>query len=270
MTRLRKIMVLVVAVLATAPACFAADYVVPDQQIVGATTPVPIGDVVELSISPIKTPPANLTASSYEWTVIDSDGKEASFHRCENLIYFGTGTKPKKVRAFVAATYLYLSKKGDQITDVGVRTMLLTAEVMIGDPQPQPDPNPPPAPLPDGRFGLAKKCRDMAMAKVPAGDSRTKGADALAKSMRGVVSAIDSKAFESQNEVLKQTITANVNAIAVAGVPRDDWIPFFTELKSELVKQSVKNVDGKAQWAWSVEDFKDGLNEIATGLEAVK
>jgi len=50
---------------------FAEKFVIPDQKIVGAETPIPLGELVDLSVSPIKSPPQYLVETTYTWKVLD-------------------------------------------------------------------------------------------------------------------------------------------------------------------------------------------------------
>ena len=69
-------------------------------------------------------------------------------------MFLRAGTRPGRLTAVVAVTHLYEVKEADKVTRADARTVLLTAEVVIGD-TPAPDhPDGGPA-FPDGRYKLA-------------------------------------------------------------------------------------------------------------------
>ena len=49
---MRKLMLTAAAVLLFTTSAFSADFVIPAQKIVGAESPIPLGELVDLSISP--------------------------------------------------------------------------------------------------------------------------------------------------------------------------------------------------------------------------
>lgn len=241
---------------------FAADFVVPQQKIVGAETPIPLGELVDLSISPIKDPPKYFTSYSVAWKVFDGD-KEKRVREYQDGIFFGAGVVPKRMTALVAVTYLYTVKEGDKITDVGTKTVILSTPVIIGEdpgPDPAPDPVNPEPTFPETRYNLGSKAYKAAMSKVPS-TARRAGAKNIAKSFESIASAVSAGALNQVDDILKKTTEANRAAV---GNYRADWEPFFKYMQDVLYtlyedKQMV-----------NVNDFAEAWREVASGLKVVK
>jgi hypothetical protein len=240
-----------------------------DQKILGAENPIPLGELVDLSLSPLPKL-EHLAGSSYTWLVLDSDGTEKKFRPYENGIFFGAGVHPKKMKVLCAVSYLFILKK-DEKQEAVVKTFFLTATVVIGDPPPTPPgPGPGPTPpvppgptppLPDGKFGLAKKVYELG-ARVPAADR--KAGSALASAYRGISAAIAAGTIKTPEDSLQKVKEANNAALQRIGVGKEGWIPFFTELQTivfDLYASRKLN---------SVGDFAEAFNEIANGLEYIK
>jgi len=244
---------------------FAQDkYTVPDQKIVGAEKPVPLGDIVFLSLSKVDQPPAGYTKYNVTWKVIDG-GKERGFRVMpDGSIFFGSGLSKRSVTVLASVSYLYTDKKDGQIVDADVRSALLSATLQLGDgPAPPPDPQPNVDPVfPDGKYKLSAAVWKLAKDKVPA-DGLAGGA-ALAQSFKTMQSQIAAGRFQKVEDVLKETTLSNRKALDTAGVSRDKWDAFFSEFQEVIYKlYTDKKVANMA-------DFATAWGEIAAGLEQVK
>jgi hypothetical protein len=245
------------------------DFVVPEQDLVTPES-VDRGEVIIAKAGNITNPPQYLVAATYRWKVL-ADGKLK-----ENIqewpdgssILFGSGSK-SGVRFTIALgiSYLYVVKgNNDTVIAIGQRSKLLTKEVKVGG-MPEPGPRPPgpgPSPdIPDGRFGLASAAYKLANTiRSPA--SKTKGAQALASSFRGIASSVAAGTLSDPKDLLGQTKASNQSALRNAGVSSNDWEDFFTELQKILYSLSrSKKLSG-------VRDFADAWQEIASGLEQVR
>lgn len=240
---------------------FATDFVVPQQKIVGAETPIPLGELVDLSISPIKDPPKHFLSYSVAWKVFDGD-KEKRVREYQDGIFFGAGVVPKKMTALVAVTYLYAVKETEKIVEVATKTVILSTPVLIGEenPEPTPDPVEPEPSFPESRYSLNSKAYKAAMSKVPSA-ARKAGAKNIAKSFESIASAVSAGALNQVDDILKKTTEANRAAV---GNYKADWEPFFKYMQDVLYtlyedKQMV-----------NVNDFAEAWREVATGLKAVK
>lgn len=245
-------------------------YQVPKQTIVGAEKPIPLGELVDLSLSPIDPKPANLVQYTVSWQVFDG-GTPKRVRSSGDGIFFGAGVQPKKMLVIAAVSYLFVTKDADKIIDAQVRNALLTVELQIGQPEPLPGPGPRPGPgpspaptptLPEGRFGLAKTLYELANAKA-AGD-KAKGAAVLAASFESLASAVAAGAYKTNDAILKATREANNGALMQAGIDVTEWDIFGQELQKVLY-DLYKN-----KKLATPEDYSDAWKEIATGLRAVK
>ena len=265
------------SVFATAPVALVAPigvdvdkYQVPKQAIVGAENPIALGELVDLSLSPIEPKPANLVQYTVSWQVFDG-GVPKRVRSSGDGIFFGAGVQSKKLLVIAAVSYLFVVKDGDKITDAQVRNVLLTTELQIGQPEPPPGPGPRPGPgpspvptptLPEGRFGLAKTMYDLAVSKGPA--NKGKAATIMAASFDSMASAVAAGAYKTTEAILKATREANNTALAQAGIEIAEWDAFGEEMQKILYEMH------KNKKLASPEDYSDAWKEIATGLRAVK
>ena len=246
----------------------AEKYVVPKQVIVGAESPVPLGELVDLSLSAIEPKPANLIQQSVAWQVFEG-GVPKRVRSTGEGVFFGAGVQPKKMLVVAAVSYLFASKEGDRINDVQVKIVLLTADLQIGRPEPLPGPGPRPVPppdstptLPEGRFGLAKISFDLAMSKVA--ENRASGASILGSSFESLASAVAAGAYKTVESILKATNEANNSALTQANLKITDWDAFGNDLQ-KLLYDLHKN-----KKLVTTEDYSDAWKEIALGLRAIK
>lgn len=240
----------------------------PKQSIVGAEKPIPLGELVDLALSPIESKSPNLVQYTVSWQVFDG-GVSKRVRSSGDGIFFGAGVQPKKMLVIAAVSYLFVSKEGDKITDVQVKNVLLTADLQIGQPDPSPGPGPRPVPppdptptLPEGRFGLAKISFDLAMSKVVG--NRAKGASVLGASFESIASAVAAGAYKTVESILKATNEANNTALTQANLQIADWDAFGEDLQ-KLLYDLHKN-----KKLVTTEDYSDAWKEIALGLRAVK
>lgn len=257
---MNKILCSLLAAILISGSSLATDFVVPQQKIVGAEAPVPLGELVDLTISPIKDIPKYFVSYSVAWKIFDGD-KEKRVREYQDGIFFGAGVVAKRMTALVAITYLYAVKDGDKTTEITTKTVIISTPVIIGeDPGPAPDPAAPDPVLPEARYNLQKKAYSLAMTKVPAA-IRKNTATAVAKSFEAMASAVAAGAIKEVDELLNKT--AESNRVAV-GTNKAAWEPFFKEMQNTLYflyenKQMVTSTD-----------FAEAWREVAAGLKSVK
>lgn len=248
----------------------APDYVVPKQAIQGAESSIPLGEMVDLTVSPVYEKIPYLEKSSYSWKILDGY-KEKRVRQVDGGVFFGAGLVDKTLYAMCVATHLYVVKddKG-AVTRVASRTVVLTAQVVIGkgsNPDPPPVPPPPPPPpepdFPDGEFKLAKFAYRAAVVGVTDAKARSAGAKALAKSFEGMASAIAAGALKEPKAILEETAKSNKKALTEAAVPTTAWDGFLTSLQDYLYELYK---GGKLKTAG---DYQKAFGEIAQGLGKV-
>ena len=257
---MNKILFSILATILISSSSLATDFVVPQQKIVGAEAPVPLGELVDLSVSPIKDPPKHFVSYSIAWKVFDGD-KEKRVREYQDGIFFGAGVVPKRMTALVAVTYLYVVKEGDKAIEVATKTVIISSPVIIGeDPGPSPDPVAPEPSFPEARYNLQKKAHSLAISKVPAA-IRKGSAAAVAKSFESMASAVAAGAIMEVDDLLKKTAESNRAAV---GANKAAWEPFFKEMQDTLYSlyESKQMV--------TASDFAEAWREVATGLKAIK
>lgn len=241
-------------------ASLAADFIVPQQKIVGAEAPVPLGELVDLTVSPIKDPPKNFVSCSIAWKVFDGD-KEKRVREYQDGIFFGAGVVPKRMTALVAITYLYVVKEGDKTIEIVTKTVIISSPVIIGeDPGPAPDPAAPEPSFPEAKYSLHKKAYSLAMTKVPAA-IRKSTATTVAKSFEAMASAVAAGAIVEVDDLLKKTAESNRAAV---GINKAAWEPFFKEMQDTLYSLY------ESKQMLTATDFAEAWREVAAGLKSVK
>ena len=257
---MNKLLFSLLAAILISSSSLATDFVVPQQKIVGAEAPVPLGELVDLTVSPIKDPPKHFVSCSIAWKVFDGD-KEKRVREYQDGIFFGAGVVPKRMTALVAITYLYVVKEGDKTIEITTKTVIISSPVIIGeDPGPAPDPAAPEPSFPEARYNLHKKAYSLAMSKVPAA-TRKGSATAVAKSFESMASAVAAGTIKEVDDLLKKTAESNRAAV---GANKAAWEPFFKEMQDTLYslyedKQMV-----------TATDFAEAWREVAVGLKSVK
>jgi hypothetical protein len=257
---MNKFIISIVAALLVNSALIATDFVVPQQKIVGAESPVPLGELVDLTVSPIKDPPKHFVSCSIAWKVFDGD-KEKRVREYQDGIFFGAGVVPKRMTALAAITYLYVVKEGDKTTEIATKTVIISSPVIIGeDPGPDPEPSAPEPSFPEARYNLQKKAHSLAISKVPAA-IRKGSAAAVAKSFESMASAVAAGAIMEVDDLLKKTAESNRAAV---GANKAAWEPFFKEMQDTLYSlyESKQMV--------TASDFAEAWREVAVGLKSVK
>ena len=257
---MNKILCSLLATILISSSSLATDFVVPQQKIVGAEAPVPLGELVDLTISPIKDPPKHFVSYSVAWKVFDGD-KEKRVREYQDGIFFGAGVVSKRMTALVAITYLYAVKDADKTTEITTKTVIISTPVIIGeDPGPAPDPAAPDPVFPEAKYSLQKKAYSLAMTKVPAA-IRKNTATAVAKSFEAMASAIAAGAIKEVDDLLKKTAESNRAAV---GANKAAWEPFFKEMQDTLYSL----YEGKQMV--TATDFAEAWREVAAGLKSVK
>jgi hypothetical protein len=257
---MNKILFSLLAAMLISSSSLATDFVVPQQKIVGAEAPVPLGELVDLTVSPIKDPPKHFVSCSIAWKVFDGD-KEKRVRESQDGIFFGAGVVPKRMTALVAITYLYVVKEGDKTSEIATKTVIISSIVIIGeDPGPTPDPSVPDPVFPEGRYNLQKTAYSLAMGKVPAA-TRKGSATAVAKSFESMASAVAAGAVKEVDDLLKKTAESNRAAV---GANKAAWEPFFKEMQDTLYSL----YEGKQMV--TATDFAEAWREVAAGLKSLK
>lgn len=257
---MNKILFSLLATILISSSSLATDFVVPQQKIVGAEAPVPLGELVDLTVSPIKDPPKHFVSCSVAWKVFDGD-KEKRVREYQDGIFFGAGVVPKRMTALVAITYLYVVKEGDKTSEIVTKTVIISSPVIIGeDPGPDPEPSAPEPTFPEARYDLQKKAYSLAINKVPAA-IRKGSATAVAKSFESMASAVAAGAIKEVDELLKKTAESNRAAV---GANKAAWEPFFKEMQDVLYSlyESKQMV--------TASDFAEAWREVAAGLKSIK
>lgn len=261
-----------------------AAFTVPKQTIQGADQPIALGELVDLSLSPIDKPDPSLAGKDYKWTVVEAGvGKDGQVkltgkrvRENNDGVFFGAGIKNKDlyVNCICVYTFVVHGDKNDpsKITQISTRTVILSKQVKIGDgdtPGPIPPPDPKPNPSPNfevGQYDLAKIAYTLANAKVTDPTARTKGAVLYANSYKGLGSMFaTSGATFTLEDALKKVAVDSSAAVKAGGVdPVATWGAFGDSLNEVLftIYQSKKMV--------STKDLAVALQEIANGLAQVK
>lgn len=248
---MRAIALAVLVVLMVGAVAHADDYPVPEQHIVGAENPVPLGELATLSLSPVKSPPANLATTSVTWAVFDGTKRKQFATDAEGRVFFGTGLKPKSLLVTASVTYVFVVKDGDKVKTAVAKTIVLDAEVIIGEKAPPSDPpvnpNPPSDPTPVGRFGLTKFIKDAAKGS-PTGTGKLLGANF------NIVSAnIKAGKLKGYKDILKATKDLNAQTLA-NNDGADAWGSVLDSLGDKVFELfqagTIKSDDDFAQ-AWA-------------------
>lgn len=253
----------VLALMLSVGVAFGQDRVIPEQKIVGAEKPVPLGEIVFLSLSKVDSPPAGYVKYHVAWKVMDG-GKERAFRVMpDGSIFFGTGVTKRIVIVYACVSYLYEERKDNQLVGADVRSALIVSQVQIGDGTipPLPDPSNPDPVFPDGKFKLASTAYKTAKDKVAPEDRAA--ALELAKSFRKKAQDIKDGKHAKIEDILTETTKSNRDALDKTGVARAKWDAYFSALQEDIYKlYTDKKLVTPAE-------FVTAWNEIADGLEKV-
>jgi hypothetical protein len=249
--------------------CFAVvqaqtpDRVIPEQKVVGAEKPIPLGDIVFLSLSKVESPPAGYVKYSVTWKVIDG-GKEKPFRTMpDGSIFFGSGVTKRVITVYASVSYLYEDRKDKQIIDADVRGNLIITQVQIGDGNvpPPPDPDNPDPTFPDGKYKLAARVYKIAKEKVAPEDRAA--ATVLSKSFRSKAQEIKDGKYSKVEDILQETTKSNRDALDKAGINRAKWDAFFTTLQEDIYTlYSDKKLVAVGDYAIAWVEIADGLEKV--------
>lgn len=274
----------VLAALFIAVGARADEFPVPKQSIVGADKAYPLGDLVQLSVSPVGgDKPATLLSTSEVWKVYEfspSGLHEKPFFEGQDLsgqryVLFGAGIRPKTMFVSVAITHLYVVKDEatGQVKRVATKTSVITANVKIGDgtPVPEPvdpkppepvDPKPPqpePEPtFPQGTYGLSKFIYDTIKTEKPKDAARI--SKAHADKYREIVGSIKNSRLRDLGQAMSET------SKAVKGLGENDpgWVRVADKVQEHVFKLYQERKLNNTS------DLKVALEELIAGLEQVK
>lgn len=247
-----------------------ADLRVPEQKIIGADKPIPYGELVILSVSPPEKV-EHLASTSYTWKVFHGAAEKRFAVDAEGRVFFGSGAGKEGTStsylAVVAVTHVFLVREGEQTKQVVARTSILTAQVVVGDPQ---SPRPPPSPsdaaeekepsFSGDTLGLALFTWKTVTSKVPASGRKavaTRLADAFSKT------AADIKAgkLKDGSAILQRARNDNTTAL---GGDVEVWLPFMEALMDRLFSLYEDRKLDKPQ------DYLQAWAEIEAGLREVR
>lgn len=250
---------------------------VPVQTIQGAESAIPLGELVDLSLSPIVNRPANLAGVDAKWAVIDAavgtDGQikltGKRIREANDGVFFGAGIKNKVLFVNCTIVYLFIDRDKDgKVTNVSTRTAILSKQIKIGEDTPDPvvPPKPPVPPTPSfpiGTYNLSSQIYNLALSKVSDATARSKGAAAYTASYSASASKFVSVASPLEDS-LKACTADGATALKNAGVSASAWSSFGDSLEDILFQlyQTKKITTSK--------DLGVALQEISVGLSAVK
>jgi hypothetical protein len=266
MPRLFHISVCLLTLLLTSSVMAADDFfAVPQQKIIGADSPVEVGDLAVLSLSPTDTMPAGLLTITPTWKIYDpATLVEKPFTTdAQGKVSFGTGKKPKKLLALVSVTYLYGIKTADQYSKVVTKTVVLSAVVTIQDSDKPPSPpDDPPSPIPGliDKFGFIKLSYDTAQDKVPSSLLKVSSARLLAGSFKNIAKDIQNGILKDEDTILQTTKDSNNVILGTNAAPWRIW--------SDVIQNQLQSLSDSASLT-TLQDIQQAWLEIAAGLEKV-
>jgi hypothetical protein len=243
---------------------FAENFIVPEQKIVGAEVPIPLGELVDLSISPIQSSPKFLISTTYSWKVFDGYA-EKRIRNYENGVFFGSGIQAKKLKVIVAITHLYVVKDNEKLLEAATKTNFISTDVFIGEPEPDTPPEPEIEPeFGESKYELSKFVYDGVKNIKLSKTDKIKQSTAIAASFESIASAIAAGAITTLEDILKKTAESNKFALTKSGGDRAKWEPLFTEIQEKLFDLY------KTSKMQTKEDFAGAWREISSGLKLVK
>jgi hypothetical protein len=243
---------------------FAENFVVPEQKIVGAEIPIALGDLVDLSVSPIQNPPKFLVSTVYSWKVFDGY-TEKRIKNYENGIFFGSGIQNKKLKAIVSITHLYVVKEGDKLIETAIKTNFISTDILIGEEEPDVPPSPEVEPeFEESKYQLSKFIYDGLKPIKLSKSDKIKQSIAIASSFDGIAAAVAAGTIGTLEEILKKTAESNKAALVRSGGDRTKWEPLFAQIQEKLFDLYKTN---KMQ---TKEDFSIAWKEISFGFKSLK
>jgi len=243
---------------------FAENFIIPEQKIIGAEVPIPLGELVDLSISPIQSAPKFLVSTTYAWKVFDGY-TEKRIRNYENGVFFGSGIQAKRLKVIVSITHLYVVKDNEKLLEAATRTNFISTDVFIGEPEPDTPPEPEVEPeFGESKYQLSKFIYDnVKILKISKSD-KVKQSAAIATSFDSMAAAIAAGTIATLEDILKKTAESNKLALTKSGGDRTKWEPLFTEIQEKLFDLYKTN---KMQ---TKEDFAIAWREISSGLKLIK
>ena len=243
---------------------FAENFIIPEQKIVGAEVPIPLGELVDLSISPIQSSPKFLISTTYSWKVFDGYA-EKRIRNYENGVFFGSGIQVKKLKVIVAITHLYVVKDNEKLLEAATRTNFISTDVFIGEPEPDTPPEPEIEPeFEESKYELSKFVYNGVKNIKLSKSDKIKQCAAIATSFDGIAAAIAAGTIATLEDILKKTAESNKFALTKSGGDRAKWEPLFTEIQEKLFDLY------KTSKMQTKEDFAGAWREISSGLKLVK
>ena len=242
----------------------AENFIIPEQKIVGAELPIPLGELVDLSISPIQSAPKFLISTTYSWKVFDGY-TEKRIRNYENGVFFGSGIQAKKLKVIVSITHLYIVKDNEKLLEAATRTNFISTDVFIGEQEPDTPSEPEVEPeFGESKYQLSKFIYDnVKLLKISKSD-KVKQSAAIATSFDSMAAAIAAGTIATLEDILKKTAESNKLALTKSGGDRTKWEPLFTEIQEKLFDLYKTN---KMQ---TKEDFAIAWREISSGLKLIK
>ena len=242
----------------------AENFIIPEQKIVGAELPIPLGELVDLSISPIQSAPKFLISTTYSWKVFDGY-TEKRIRNYENGVFFGSGIQAKKLKVIVSITHLYIVKDNEKLLEAATRTNFISTDVFIGEQEPDTPSEPEAEPeFGESKYQLSKFVYDGVKNIKLSKTDKIKQSTAIAASFDGIAAAIAAGAITTLEDILKKTAESNKFALTKSGGDRAKWESLFTEIQEKLFDLYKTN---KMQ---TKEDFSIAWREISSGLKLVK
>lgn len=239
---------------------------------------VEFGELVDLQAKIPGEKPQNLYSINFNWTIIPPPTNTVVWPD-KSRVLFGTGVKSKKVTAILTASYVYVVKTENAITDVIQKQTTVMRTVDIGPPAPEPGPGPEPNPGPGPGPGPNPQPNGSGMAdyvtgikSLVQGDAalRTTTAKAIAQAYRANTAAIAAGAYkdngskEDRDAKMSQIVVdmraANRLAITSTGSTIENWQPFFQQLADKMGQLSKTGYDTQPK-------IGELWLEIATALE---
>jgi hypothetical protein len=223
-----------------------------------------LGDLVDLSVSPIQNPPKFLVSTVYSWKVFDGYA-EKRIRNYENGIFFGSGIQNKRLKVIVSITHLYVVKEGDKLVETAIRTNFISTDIFIGEEEPDVPPSPEIEPeFTDSKYQLSKFIYDGLKPVKLSKLDKIKQCTAIASSFDSIAAAIAAGTITTLEDILKKTAESNKAALMRSGGDRAKWEALFTDIQEKLFSLYQS---GKMQ---TKEDFSIAWKEISLGFKSFK
>lgn len=238
-------------------------YPPPVPEIVGAESPIPYGEVVQLWVKPLTKKPDHLHSVTYAWSVLPQ--KNFVVWPDSTRILFGSGTKPQTYAVVLNASYVFVVPGEGSKSEIVQRSINKVQTVQIGDGAAAgPDELPPATP---NLTGTAKQVYEWTSTVIVGADysEETFRNDAalIAKNFGDIAAAIgkNDPKLTSVIEVLRATKKVNDEKIN----NRAAWTQWFANT-SELIQQmnntGILKTSKDCQSVWV--EISEGLMAVAT------